>query len=132
MTARTPISRTTEVPDLVGVRADQAVERLREFGLLPVMWSAEVDDAAEAGVVLGVDPPAGSPVRPTAMITMCVAAHRDFQGQADDSAPGQAAVLVEATLTKPIVGDRLANSSAERRGDLPQRRERGGVQVEMW
>ena len=64
MTTRTPTGRAIEVPDLVGLNADQAIHKLRELGLLPCTWSAGVQDVNDAGVVLGLDPPAGSPVRP--------------------------------------------------------------------
>ena len=65
---------------------------------MPITWSAEVEDVNEAGFVLGLDPPAGSPVRPRASITLSVAAHPDFQGHADDSLAGQADQLVAAAL----------------------------------
>ena len=109
MPTRTPIRQAIEVPDLVGVRADHAIQRLRELGLVPSTWSAEVEDVNEAGVVLGLDPPAGSPVRPRAMITMSVAAHPDFRGHADDSLAGQADKPVEPTLTGPEVCDRVGD-----------------------
>ena len=132
MTTRTPTCRMIEVPDLVGVKADQAIHKLRELGLLPSTWSAEVQEVNDAGVVLGLDPPAGSPVRPRALITMSVAAHPDFRGHADDSPLGQADKLVEATLTEPGVRDRVANSPAERRDDVAQPQERDVQPMRLW
>ena len=115
MTTRTPTGRAIEVPDLVGVKADQAIQKLRELGLMAITWAAEVEDINEAGFVLGLDPPAGSPVRPKTFITMSVAAHPDVQGHADDSLAGQADRLVEPPLTGPEICDYFAISAAERR-----------------
>jgi beta-lactam-binding protein with PASTA domain len=120
MTTRTPTRQAIEVPDLVGVRADHAIQQLRELGLLPNMWSAAVEDVNEAGIVLGLDPPAGSPVRRRALITMSVAAHPDFQGHAEDSVPGQPNKPLGPTLTGPGVFDRSAISPAESRDDVAQ------------
>jgi beta-lactam-binding protein with PASTA domain len=132
MTTRTPTREAIEVPDLVGVRADHAIQRLRELGLLPITWSAAVEDVNEAGVVLGVDPPAGSLVRPRALITMSVAAHPDFRGHADDSLPGQADKVVEPTVTGRGVCDRVAISPAERCDDVAQLQERGPLPMQLW
>jgi len=132
MTTRTPTGRAIEVPDLVGLNADQAIHKLRELGLLPCTWSAGVQDVNDAGVVLGLDPPAGSRVRPRALITMSVASHPDFRGHADDSPRGQADKLVEPTLTEPGVRDRVANSPAERRDDVTQPQERGVQPTRLW
>ena len=80
MTTRSPTARAIEVPDLVGDKADQAIQTLRELGLMPVTWSAAVDDVKEAGFVLGLEPPAGTTVRAKTLITLSVATHPDFQG----------------------------------------------------
>jgi len=101
MTTRTSTGRAIEIPDLVGDKADKAIQRLRELGLMPIMWSAEVDDVNHAGFVLGLDPPAGTPVRPKAPVTMSVATHPDFQGHADDSF-AQSDELVQPPLTWPL------------------------------
>jgi beta-lactam-binding protein with PASTA domain len=132
MTTRNPTGRAIEVPDLVGFKADQAIQMLRGLGLLPSTWSAEVQDVNDAGVVLGLDPPAGSPVRPRALITMSVAAHPDFRGHADDSPHGQADKLVEPSLTEPGVSDRVAISPAERRDDVAQPQERDFQPMRLW
>jgi beta-lactam-binding protein with PASTA domain len=132
MTTRTLTRRAIELPDLVGVRADHAIQRLRELGLLPVTWSEAVEDVNAAGVVLGLDPPARSLVRPRALIVMGVAAHPDFRGHADDSLPGQVDELVEPTVPGPGVRDSSANSPAERRDDVAQLQERGVLQMELW
>lgn len=80
MTTRSPTARAIEVPDLVGDKADQAIQTLRELGLMPVTWSAAVPDVKEAGFVLGLEPPAGTTVRAKTLITLSVATHPDFQG----------------------------------------------------
>ena len=80
MTTRSPTARAIEVPDLVGDKADQAIQALRELGLMPVTWSAAVADVKEAGFVLGLEPPAGTTVRAKTLITLSVATHPDFQG----------------------------------------------------
>ena len=80
MTTRSPTARAIEVPDLVGDKADQAIQTLRELGLMPVTWSAAVADVKEAGFVLGLEPPAGTTVRAKTLITLSVATHPDFQG----------------------------------------------------
>lgn len=132
MTTRTLTRRAIELPDLVGVRADHAIQRLRELGLLPVTWSEAVEDVNAAGLVLGLDPPARSLVRPRALIVMSVAAHPEFRGYSDHPLRGQADTLVVPTLTEPRVCDRVADSPAERRDDLAQIQERGGLQMELW
>jgi hypothetical protein len=132
MPTRPPTRQAIVVPDLVGVRADHAIQRLREFGLVPGTWSAEVEDVNEAGVVLGLDPPAGSPVRPRALITMSVAAHPEFRGHADDSLPGEADKRVEPTFTGPLVGDCSAITPAARRDDVARLPKRGVLQMELW
>jgi len=80
MTTRSPTAKGIEVPDLVGDKADQAIQTLRELGLMPVTWSAAVADVKEAGFVLGLEPPAGTTVRAKTLITLSVATHPDFQG----------------------------------------------------
>ena len=132
MTIRTPTGRAIEVPDLVGLKADQAIHKLRELGLLPSTWSAEVQEVNDAGVVLGLDPAAGSPVRPKALITMSVASHPDFRGHADDSPRGQADKLVDPTLTEPGVRDRVASSPAERGDDVAQPQARDVQPMRLW
>jgi hypothetical protein len=102
MTTRTPTGRAIEIPELVGDKADEAIQRLRELGLMPIMWSTEVDDVNEAGFVLGLDPPAGSPVRPKSPVTMSVATHPDFQGHADESLAAASDELVQPPLTWPL------------------------------
>ena len=80
MTTRSPTAKGIEVPDLVAVKADQAISTLRDLGLMPVTWSAAVDDVKDAGYVLGLEPPAGTTVRAKTLITLSVATHPDFQG----------------------------------------------------
>jgi len=132
MTTRTPTCQAIEVPDLFGVRADRAIQRLRELGLLPATWSAAVEDVDEAGVVLGLHPPAGSPVRPRAVITLSVAAHPEFRGHDDDSPPGQAEKRAELAVTAPEVCASFAGSPVEHRDDVAQLQERGVIQMELW
>jgi hypothetical protein len=74
--------------------------------------------------VLGLEPAAGSPVRPKGSITMSVAAHQDFQGHADSLA-GQAGKLVQPPLTGPGICDYFTISPAERRDALAQLQEHG-------
>jgi hypothetical protein len=102
MTTRAPTTRAIEVPDLVGDKADQAIQQLRALGLMPITWSAAVDDVKDAGFVLGLDPPPGSPVRPKAHVTMSVATHPDFQGHADDGPEAQPDPPVQTPLTWPL------------------------------
>jgi PASTA domain len=132
MTGRVFISRTIEVPDLVGLRADHAVEELRERGLLPIIWSAEVEHVDEAGVVLALDPASGSAVSLRACITLSVATHAEFGGHADDSLTGPAGRLVAPTLTKPVLGDSSAASLPARLDDLAPLQERGIEQMRLW
>lgn len=120
------------MPNLVGLRADLAIQRLRELNLLPITLPTEVDDVNEAGVVLGLDPPAGSSVRPRAMITMSIAAHRDFKGHPDSSLPRQADRPVELNSTGATDCDRSANSPAERRDDLGKRQEPAVLPGWLW
>jgi len=80
MTTRSPTAKGIEVPDLVCFKADEAIATLRELGLMPVTWSAAVDDVRKAGFVLGLEPPAGTTVRAKTLITLSVATHPDFQG----------------------------------------------------
>ena len=120
MTTRTPTDRAIEVPDLVSVKADQAIQKLRELGLMPITWCAEVEDVNEAGLVLGLDPPAGSPVRPKAFITLSVAAHPEFQGHADEFLAAQAGKVVELPLIGPEICDSFAISPAECRDGVTQ------------
>ena len=80
MTTRSPTAKGIEVPDLVAFKADEAIQTLRELGLMPVTWSAAVADVKEAGYVLGLEPPAGTTVRAKTLITLSVATHPDFQG----------------------------------------------------
>ena len=112
MTTRTPTRRTIEVPGLVGDKAEQAIQRLRELGLMPTSWCAEVEDVNEAGFVLGFDPPAGSPVRPTASITISVAAQPEIQERAAGSLARQADKLVQTPLTGLGICDDFAVSPA--------------------
>ncbi|MGH2885595.1 MAG: PASTA domain-containing protein, partial [Solirubrobacteraceae bacterium] len=104
MTTRAPTSRAIEVPDLVGDKADQAIQDLRALGLMPIMWSAAVEDVNDAGFVLGLDPPAGTAVRPKAHVTMSVATHPDFQGHTDDPVAEASDELVQPPLTWPLSG----------------------------
>jgi hypothetical protein len=104
MTSRAPTARAIEVPHLVGVKADEAIQRLRELGLMPITWSADVDDVKDAGRVLGLDPPAGSPVRPKSSITMSVAAHPDFKGHTDEVLDAAPESPVQTPLTWPLSG----------------------------
>jgi beta-lactam-binding protein with PASTA domain len=131
MTTRTLTRRAIELPDLVGVRADHAIQRLRELGLVPNTWSAEVAEVNEAGVVLGLDPAAGSPVRPRALITIGVAAHPDLRGY-DDELPGPPDKRAVPAVTGPEVCDSFAISPAERGEDVARLQERGVLQVELW
>ncbi len=98
MTTRSPTARAIEVPDLVGDKADQAIATLRELGLMPVTWSAAVNDVKEAGFVLGLEPPAGSTVRAKTLITLSVATHPDFQGHAD----GDLDLLPDTPMQPPL------------------------------
>ena len=102
MATRAPTARAIEVPDLVGVKADEAIQRLRELGLMPITWSADVDDVSEAGLILGLDPPAGSPVRPKSSITMSVATHPDFKGHAAEPLVALPDPPVQTPLTWPL------------------------------
>jgi PASTA domain-containing protein len=102
MITRAPTTRAIEVPDLVGDKADQAIQQLRALGLMPITWSAAVDDVKDAGFVLGLDPPPGSPVRPKAHVTMSVATHPDFQGHADDGPDAPPDPPVQTPLTWPL------------------------------
>ena len=112
----TPTSRTIEMPDLIGFRADQAIQYLRKLGLNPITWLAEVDDVSDAGFVLGLDPPAGSPMRPKTYITVCVATHPDVPRHADDL-PVQRDIVVPPPLTGPGVCDvSISPVSAAARG----------------
>ena len=132
MTRRVFISRTIEVPDLVGLRADHAVEELRERGLLPIIWSAEVEHVDEAGVVLALDPASGSAVSPRACITLSVATHPDFEGHADDSLTGPAGRLAAPTLTEPVLGDSSPVSLPARLRDFAPLQKRGVEQMRLW
>lgn len=105
MTTRTPIGRAIEVPDLVGVNADQAIQMLNELGLVPITWSAEVEEVNEAGFVRGLDSPAGSPVRLISSITVSVGTLPDFHRHADESLAGQAEDLVQRPVTGPGICD---------------------------
>lgn len=132
MTTRTPTGRAIEVPNLLGVRADRAIEMLREVGLLPITWAAEVKDVNEAGFVVGLDPPSGTLVRPNACITMGVAAHPDFAGHADDSLPGNANKVVESTLAAREIDGCSPISPVEHPDDLAQVQERGFLPMQLW
>jgi hypothetical protein len=102
MTTRAPTARAIEVPDLVGDKADQAIQQLRALGLMPITWSAAVEDVSDAGFVLGLDPPPGSPVRPKTHVTMSVATHPDFQGHAEDAPGAPPDPPVQTPLTWPL------------------------------
>jgi hypothetical protein len=102
MATRAPTNRAIEVPDLVGDKADQAIQQLRALGLMPITWSAAVDDVNDAGFVLGLDPPPGTPVRPKGHVTMSVATHPDFQGYADDGPGAPPDPAVQTPLTWPL------------------------------
>ena len=131
MNTSTPTGRTIEVPNLVGVRANRAIQMLRELGLLPMTWATEVKDPNEAGVVLGLEPPAGTLVRPRALITMCVAGHPDFRGHADDSPPGQPDKVAELTLTGPEIRGSTVFPT-ERRDDSVEPPECGFLAMRLW
>lgn len=75
MATTIPTGRFLPVPDLVGVKAPEAIARLRQLGLTPVTLPSAVTDVSEAGMVLGIDPPADSPVRSRAKITLSVGTH---------------------------------------------------------
>jgi hypothetical protein len=83
MTTSTPTGRVFALPDLVGVKAAQAIEQLRALGLTPVPLASVVPDVDQAGYVLGLDPPATTQVRAKARITLSVATHPDFDGRAE-------------------------------------------------
>jgi hypothetical protein len=102
MTTRVSPARAIEVPDLVGDKADQAIQELRALGLMPITWSSAVEDVNDAGFVLGLDPPPGTPVRPKAHVTMSVATHPDFQGHAEDAIDSLPDPLVQTPLTWPL------------------------------
>lgn len=104
MTTRSPTARAIEVPDLVGAKADEAIQALRELGLMPVTWSAAVDDVEDAGFVLGLEPPAGSTVRAKTLITLSVATHPDFQGHADVGLDLQPETPMQPPLAWPLSG----------------------------
>jgi hypothetical protein len=104
MTTRSPTARAIEVPDLVGSKADEAIQSLRELGLMPVTWSAAVDDVEDAGFVLGLEPPAGSTVRAKTLITLSVATHPDFQGHTDAGLDLQPDTPMQPPLAWPLSG----------------------------
>lgn len=83
MATTTPTGRFFPVPDLVGVKAPEAITRLRELGLTPVTLPSAVADVAEAGFVLGIDPPPDSPVRTRAKITLSVGTHPDSDSRSE-------------------------------------------------
>lgn len=132
MTTRTPTGRAIEVPNLVGVRADRAIQMLRELGLLPVTSTAEVRDVNDAGVVLGLDPPAGTLVRRRGFVMMSIAVHPDFAGHADDSLPEKADKLVEPTLTGPEIRGGSAVSPTEPRDDSAELQQRDFLPMRLW
>jgi hypothetical protein len=102
MTTRVSPARAIEVPDLVGDKADQAIQELRALGLMPITWSSAIEDVNDAGFVLGLDPPPGTPVRPKAHVTMSVATHPDFQGHADNALDSPPDPQVQTPLTWPL------------------------------
>jgi hypothetical protein len=102
MTTRAPTARAVEVPDLVGDKADQAIQQLRALGLMPITWSSAVEDVNDAGFVLGLDPPPGTPVRPKGHVTMSVATHPDFQGHGEDAIDAPPDPPVQTPLTWPL------------------------------
>lgn len=131
MTTRTPTRRAIDVPDLVGVRAEQAIQILRELGLMSITWAAAIEDASAAGYVLGLDPPAGSIVRLKACIAVSVAVHPDRQGHADGSLAGEAVKPAHQTSAGPEFCDHLAISPAELRGASVQPPEEHGLPGEQ-
>lgn len=101
MATTSPTGRVFPLPDLVGVKAAQAIEQLRELGLTPVPLPSVVADVAEAGFVLGLDPPPSAMVRPKTRITLSVATHPDFDGRAEASLDQLPSVPVQPPLGWP-------------------------------
>jgi hypothetical protein len=129
MTTRTPTGRAIEVPHLVGVKADQATQRLRELGLTPITWSAKVNTSTTpASCSVLTHPPAARFAQ--GRITMSVATHPDFQGRADDVLASQADKLVQPPLTGPEICEHFAISPAER-CDASAQLEEHGVPTEQ-
>lgn len=101
MATTTSTGRTFLVPDLVGVKAAEAIDRLRELGLTPVPLPSLVSDVAEAGHVIGLEPTPGSSVRPKAHITLSVGTHPDYDGRADVTLAEAPSAPVQPPLTWP-------------------------------
>lgn len=105
MTTRTPTGRAIEVPDLVGVKAGQAIQELRELGLMPIAWSAAVEEVSAVGFVVGLDPA--------------------VQEHADDSLTGRAETPAQPPSSGPEICDRRPLSPAELRNGSTQLQEDG-------
>ncbi|MGH3264533.1 MAG: PASTA domain-containing protein, partial [Trebonia sp.] len=86
---------------LVGVKAAEAIDRLRELGLTPVPLPSLVSDVAEAGHVIGLEPTPGSSVRPKAHITLSVGTHPDYDSRADATVVDAPSAPIQPPLTWP-------------------------------
>jgi len=67
-------SDAVALPDLAGVRVDDAVAQLRSKRLLPGSRREEPSATVAAGLVIATDPPAGKAVNPDGVVTLIVSA----------------------------------------------------------
>lgn len=98
-------SKTVAVPNLVGLRSDEAVERLRDAGLCPSLEPAPADADDDIGVVVDQLPTAGSEVPRSDVVDVFVGSAATLS--ADNSqwfaaaAPAPAPPPAEVPLTDP-------------------------------
>ena len=111
------------VPDLIGVKQDQAVDRLARIGYDVELYAVEVNDASQVGRVVVMDPPPGTPLYPGERpVVLGIGVE---PGGAIAQPPQEEVVLPPGRGNQDRSGSRPAPSPAPRDDATSARRERG-------